>query len=246
MTAINLIIISRYENTDFLNTVQGYNLENSGTVTVINQPTNGLDEVTQVRAALNASMTNLIIYDWSVTLEADPSAQVQSIIGSVTADLVYLGKFLDTCSKYAIQSNISNFNIVSGTEPVGFNAILMTPSFTGSLISFLDANVNKYYSLAYILLEMNISNPYTSYAVSPNLFVYNPMYNSIDTSNSYSVKTTECEPITTEIVPPSDNSLMIFWIILIVVGVCLIVFVLLNYTSFGVNTKKFATPVDYQ
>lgn len=238
MTSINLIIISRYSNTDFVNNVKSYNLENGGTFVVIT-PTDGLNEVNQVKNAINTSMVNLIIYDWSISLESNVSSQVQNILSSVTSDLVYLGKFLDTCSKYSIYSNISNFNIVTGTEPAGFNAILLSSSFSQSFYDFLNTNSGKYYSLAYALLNMQISNPYTSYAVSPNLFVYNPMYNSIDTSNSYSVKTTECEPITSQITPSSDNDLMIFWIILIVILVCLALFVLLNYTSFGVNTKKF-------
>jgi hypothetical protein len=61
----------------------------------------------------------------------------------------------------------------------------------------------------------------------------------IDLSKSYNVKTTECQGITSQVIPPSDNNLLIFWIILIIIGVCLIIWLLLNFTSFGINIEKF-------
>lgn len=235
--SINLIIISRYNNQNFIDNIKSYNLTTEENTHIL-VPTNDTTESSQVAPLINTALNNIIIYDWSKTLNDSPSDLVNDIVSEGGFDLVYLGKYLDTCSKYSLQSNISNLNLVSGTSPIGFNAILLSPTFSVTFQNYLNDNASKYYTIDYALLNLKISNNYTALAVSPNLFVYNPLYNSIDTSKTYSVKTTECEPITSQIAPPSDNALMVFWILLIVIGVCVILFLILNYTTFGIKSRE--------
>lgn len=235
--SLNLIIISRYNNADFINNIKGYNLTNISNTKVL-VPTSESSESAQVAPLIDPAVNNIIIYDWSTTTRADPSTVVNDIITAGGFDLVYLGKFLDTCSNYSLQSTVDGLNLVTGTSPVGFNAILLSPSFATTFQNYLNTNASKYYSLSYALLDLKVTNNYTSVAVSPNLFVYNPLYNSIDTSKIYSVKTTECEPVTSQITPPSDNALMVFWIILIIIAACVILFLILNYTTFGIKSRN--------
>ncbi len=234
--SLNLIIISRYNNADFINNIKAYNLTDEPNTHVL-VPTSETTESSQVAPLINPAVNNIIIYDWSTTTNPDPSAIVNDIISAGGFDLVYLGKFLDTCSKYSLQSSLTEVDLVTGTSPVGFNAILLSPSFATTFQNYLNDNASKYYSLSYALLDLKVTNNYTALAVSPNLFVYNPLYNSIDTSKVYSVKTTECEPVTSQITPPSDNALMVFWIILIIIAACVILFIILNYTTFGIKSK---------
>jgi hypothetical protein len=235
--SLNLIIISRYNNADFINNIKAYNLTDEPNTTVL-VPTSESTESSQIAPLINPAVNNIIIYDWSTTTNANPSTIVNDIITAGGFDLVYLGKFLDTCSNYSLQSSLTEVDLVTGTSPVGFNAILLSPSFAAMFQTYLNTNASKYYSLSYALLDLKVTNNYTSLAVSPNLFVYNPLYNSIDTSKIYSVKTTECEPVTSQITPPSDNALMVFWIILIIVAACVILFIILNYTTFGIKSRN--------
>lgn len=233
--SINLIIISRYSNTQFVNHVQSLNLAPVGDTNII-YPTDDTYETSLVIPYLRTDMYNLIIYDWSTTLSTTYNADIATILTS-SFDLVYLGKYLDTCNMYNLDKNISNFSLVKGTNPIGFNAVLLSGDFTNRLIPKLQTG--DYYSIAYAIAEMNITETVVEFATSPNIFVYNPLYNSIDLSKSYNVKTTECQGITSQVIPPSDNNLLIFWIILIIIGVCLIIWMLLNFTSFGINIEKF-------
>jgi hypothetical protein len=235
--SLNLIIISRYNNAAFVANIEAYNLTNEANTKVL-VPTSESSESSQVAPLINPAVNNIIIYDWSTTTNANPSTIVDNIIAAGGFDLVYLGKFLDTCSNYSLQSSLTEVDLVTGTSPVGFNAILLSPSFAATFQTYLNTNASKYYSLSYALLDLKVTNNYTSLAVSPNLFVYNPLYNSIDTSKIYSVKTTECEPVTSQITPPSDNALMVFWIILIIIAACVILFIILNYTTFGIKSRN--------
>jgi hypothetical protein len=242
--SIKLIIISRYNSTTYIDNVKSYFPSLTGSNLDVIVPTETEYETTLLASALDTTTGNynLVIYDWSFSQNTSPSDVVNSIIGSSTLfDLMYLGKYLDTCSKYTIEYNVSSapsINVVKGTEPIGFNAILLTGDFAGKVQIFINNNVGKYYSLNYVFNDMMIAEEYISYALSPNLFVYNPMYSSIDTSQTYSVKTTECEPTNSQINPPSDNSLMIFWIILIIAVICLVIYLIVNFTSFGQRKKK--------
>lgn len=239
---IQLIIISRYNNTEYINNINSYFSSGYNSVTV--NPTETNYETTLVSANLDISKYNLIIYDWSFSQNTSPSTIVNDLISAAGFDLIYLGKFLDTCSKYSVQSNVGSapsMNIVSGTDPIGFNAILISPDFAGRLQSFINANANKYYSLSYALNDLAISETYIRYAISPNLFVYNPLYNSIDESQAYSVKTTECEPLNSQINPPDDSNLMIFWIIIIIIITCLIILFIVNFTPLGKRKKEKLT-----
>jgi hypothetical protein len=235
---LKLIIISRYQNENFINNVKSYNLATEENTVVI-YPTNDIYETTLIKPELVGFDNYLIINDWSISMEASPATNVDNILAYFTSgyDVVYLGKYLDTCNRYNSYTNIDNFTLVTGTEPIGFNAVLISNSYAVKLIE--EMNKNIYYTINYAMANLNLTSetPLSIYAVSPNIFVYNPLYNTIDLSKSYGVKTSECQMINPQVIPPSDNDLTIFWILLIIVAVCIILWLLLNFTSFGINTK---------
>ena len=231
---INLIIISRYTNTEFLNHIQS--ILNFITPQNVIYPTDTVYETSLIIPYLVTDKPNLIVYDSSTSLSNTLQSDIEGVLTN-SFDLVYLGKYLDTCSKYTVNTNINNFTLVNGTDPVGFNAILLSGEFAGNLIPYLQSG--NYYTIAYAINNYKIENTTVEFATSPNLFIYNPLYNSIDLSKSYNVKTTECQGITTQLTPPSDDNLMIFWILLIIIGVCIIIWALLNFTTFGINIEKY-------
>lgn len=238
--SINLIIISRYSNTDFYNQVVSYfsGVSLAGTTKI--EPTDTNYETTLAGPAINPSVYNLIIYDWSSTLVG--SANVNTILTTLitpppTYDVIYLGKYQDTCNKYSVYktviSDVGPITLVSGTEPIGFNAILLSPTFSEKIKPILTES--KYYSISYAISNYSIDNTVTEFALSPNLFNYNPLYNTIDLSQSYAVKTEECQLTTSQVEPPTDNSLDIFWVIIIVLIVALLLFVLIKVFKFGIK-----------
>jgi hypothetical protein len=233
--SINLIIISRYSNTNYIDNIKSYNLALEANTNII-YPTDTQYETSLIIPYLKTDMFNLIIYDWSTTFSSNVSDDVNQILTN-TFDVVYLGKYLDTCNNYSVSKSIDNFSLVTGTDPVGFNAVLITGDFANKMIPYLQSG--KYYTIAYTIGDMSIETTVNSFAVSPNMFVYNPLYNSIDTSKSFSVKTMECQGLNSQINPPSDNNLTIFWIILIIIGVCFIIWAMLIYTPLGINIDKF-------
>jgi hypothetical protein len=233
--SINLIIISRYNsdagNQQYINNIKSLNLAAPENTNVV-YPSDTIYETTLVSPLLKIEdgVYNLIIYDWSTTLNSSINANISTIL-TKTFDVAYLGKYLDTCNNYSPITSIGSFTLVSGTEPVGFNALVMNKSFSEKIQPFL--NNSKYYSVSYAINSYKIENEITELATSPNLFVYNPLYNAVDLSNVYNIKTEECQGITSQIVPPSDNSLLIFWIIIIIIGICLIFWIVLNFTTVG-------------
>jgi len=242
---VKLIIISRYPNTEYLSYIE--NLGLPGSPGVVIKPNDDTYETTLIINELDGSKFNLIIYDWCYTYNSkvNINANIDSVLaymGINTTDVAYLSKYLDTCNNYSVSQNITNgdikFSVVSGTDPVGFNAVLLSGTFAATKLK-PKLETGKYYSIAYAINSLKIDEPIKEVAVSPNLFVYNPLYNSIDTSKTYNVKTTECQGITSQIEPPSDNNLLIFYIFLIIIGVCLIIWILLNFTSFGINIEKY-------
>jgi hypothetical protein len=242
--SINLIIISRNQNAgDFIQNVKDYNIAPPENTTVIYPDSNNY-ETTLIIPFLDDTKYNVIIYDWSITQNNNLNTIISDIISSKTFDVVYLGKYLDTCNKYLVDSNIQNISFVSGTEPVGFNALIVSPTFTPVLKAELQTS--KYYSIIYALQNIDLNSNVGYFAISPNLFVYNPLYNQIDSSKAYGAKTEECQPFTSQITPPSDNQLEVFWIILIILIVALILWFLVGFTTFGIKSKEFAySPTTY-
>ena len=241
--SIKLIIISRYNNQSYIDKIKSYNLVPESDTVVI-YPNDTTYETTLIIPELIGYDNYLIVYDWSASLESSPSTNISNILSSAVVtssgyDIIYLGKYLDTCSKYNLNTNIDNFSLVTGSDPIGFNACIISSSYSQKLVT--EMQNNTYFSISYAISNLNIvtQTPYTIYAISPNMFVYNPLYNSIDLSKSYSVKTTECQSDNSQVVPVSDNNLVIFWIIIIIVGICIILWLLLNFTTFGINTKYF-------
>ena len=245
---INLIIISRYGNQDFVNKVKSFNLATPENTNVV-YPNSEQHETTLIipylKLPTDDSWYNLIIYDWSTTLATNILDDIQDIYSSLSEnfDVLYLGKYLDTCSNYSIKENINSFSLVSGTDPVGFNAVILTTSFSEKLIPYLQNN--KFYTLTYAINDYKIQNSIVEYSTAPNLFVFNPLYTSIDLSNSYSVKSEECQGITSQIIPPSDNNLTIFWILIIICAVALIIWLFINFTSYGQNIESRRSNIVY-
>lgn len=234
--SINLIIISRNNGSEnYIDNIKSYNITTPENTNVI-YPTDSVLETTLIIPLLRNDIQNLIIYDWSTTLSTTLNNQLTEIM-TKTYDIVYLGKYLDTCNKYLLQSQISNVSLVSGTDPVGFNAVLMTGAFAERLKQEMESKT--YYSIIYAIQAIQLASTITSLAISPNLLTYNPLYINIDSSKSFSVKSEECQPLTSQITPPSDNQLDAFWILLIIIGIAILIFILVKYTSFGTKSKEY-------
>jgi hypothetical protein len=235
MSNIDVIIIQKQTTTnDYVTRIQGFNLETAaggtGTVSVI-QPNDSTSEVQLLLGlGVNTSVYNLIIYEWSdciLPANSDIYSVINSIVTSTsTWDVNYLGKWMDTCNKYSTTFDSGKFNIVANSEPVGFNAVLLTPTMTQKLITKLTGS--SYTSINYALQDIGIDETIIYNAVSPNLFTYDPLYNTVDVSTVYNVKSNECIGTTTEVSPPSDNDLTFFWILLLVIGTALLIWFIIT------------------
>ena len=239
---IHTIIISKSGDATFLQQVQNYNLS-TDTASVI-YPNDSNYETTLIKSQLRieSGWYNLIIYDWAYSI-LPTNNDIQTVITSITNldqninpwSVAYLGKWMDTCNKYNNFSDAGKFDLVSGTEPIGFHAVLLTQSMSEKLLNKLNAQV--YYSINYTLQDIGIEDSSVKYiAVSPNLFTYDPMYNKVDTSKIYATKTNECSGTTSEVVPPSDNDLTLFWVLLLVIGVSLTIWFILSTQNIDTNT----------
>ena len=112
----------------------------------------------------------------------------------------------------------------------------MSKNFSSNIKPYFESS--KYYSVSYAINNYKIDNTITDLATSPNLFVYNPLYNSVDLSNVYNIKSTEFQGLMSQLIPPSDNDLLIFWVIIIIIGIFLIFWIILNFTSFGASIRE--------
>ena len=229
---INLIIIS-YNPSDstYVDQVKSYNLASPENTSVI-FPNETNTEISLLVPLLKEGMDNLVIYEWSFTYKDAISDTVNNLL-SYEYEFLYLGKFLDTCNHYAISSNVENFSIVTGINPIGFHAVLIKEAFMPLLLA--NINSNSYRTLNYALSNIMNTEDVLAKAVSPNLFVYSPLYNYIDTSKAYSSKSEECQPLSSQIEPPSDNNLTIFWILIIVIVVAIVFIMIVNWRSLFVE-----------
>jgi hypothetical protein len=235
MSNINVIIISKVgpDNTEWTDTIKSYDLATSSpSNTTIIYPTSSLPETNALIDSgalnLNSSWYNLIIYEWADCI-LPTNTDIQNVIDSILNttqpwDTAYLGKWMDTCNKYSTFEDSGKYNLVIGSEPTGFHAVLLNNTMSNKLNTALTDGKVIYYSINYALLDIGIDDTSINYiAVSPNLFTYDPLYNVVDESQVYAVKSNECVGTTTEVSPPSDNDLTFFWIFLLVIGVSLIV-----------------------
>ena len=244
---IKVIIFQKTSDDDYKNRVLGYNYP-AGTTTQVIQAydtsTTSTDP-TLLKDALDttAGVFNLIIYDWSMTLNnSNLSTYLTYLVGLTTWDVAYLGKWSDTCSKYTTvdtNATLAPYTLVGGTDPIGFNAVLLNPTLSADLKNKL-SGTKIYNSINYAIQEINIDKEVKYVAFSPNLFVYDPMYNAVDNSVTYFIKTQECVSFNSQVTPPSDNALTIFWILLIILGVCVILWLLLSSRGFGLGKMEVA------
>ena len=91
-----------------------------------------------------------------------------------------------------------------------------------------------------MIQEISIDETVKYIAYSPNLFVYDPLYNAVDDSVTFYAKTQECVSFNSQVTPPNDNALTIFWILLIIVGVCIILWLMLSSRGFGLGKNDVA------
>jgi hypothetical protein len=249
MSNIDVIIIQKQTITnDYVTRIQGYNLQTAaggtGTVSVI-LPTSSSSEVQEFLALTpNTTRYNLIIYEWSDCIlpnNSDIYSVINDIVTSTGAwDVNYLGKWMDTCNKYSSIFESGKFNIVANSEPVGFNAVLLTPSMTQKLVTKLTGS--SYNSINYALQDIGIDEDIIYNAVSPNLFTYDPLYNTVDLSKIYNVKSNECIGTTSEVTPPSDNDLTFFWILLLIIGISLLIWFIV--TTHKESVENYVCKVD--
>lgn len=249
MSNINVIIISKVGPDDptWTDNIKSYNLATSApSNTTVIYPTENLPETTAIidANALNltdSSWYNLIIYEWS-TCVLPNNSDIQNVISAILAtsepwDTAYLGKWMDTCNKYTSFEDVSKFNLVANSEPAGFNAVLLNHNMSVKLNTALTDGKVIYYSINYALLDIGINDNAINYiAVSPNLFTYNPLYNVVDESQIYAIKSNECIGTTTEVSPPSDNDLTFFWILLLIIGIALAIWFVVTINS---ESSKF-------
>jgi hypothetical protein len=248
---LNVIIFQKTSDISYKDRVDSYNyvtVPNTKT-TVIIQPDTSKTDPTLLAPELVNSNYNLIIYDWSMTLKNDSLASlISSTINLNTTpgnvfDVAYLGKWSDTCSKYTTlyTTGFEPFTIVGGTDPVGFNALLLTPDFSQKLKDKINAsNPNTYNSINYVIQEIAVDETVKYIAYSPNIFIYDPLYNTVDDNVTFYAKTQECVSFNSQVTPPNDNALTIFWILLIIVGVCIILWLMLSSRGFGLGRVDVA------
>jgi hypothetical protein len=267
MTSVDVIIIQKYVPTPpttnpYLERIDNYELNtvlspDNGFEEII-QPNNDNKETTLALPFLSNNPTNykLIIYDWAMATQSDSGEVRDFIKNNVIAlnddpatawDVFYLGKWMDTCNKYQNIPTLNTiFNVVNGTNPIGFHCVLISAAANTILIEKL--NTGNYNTINYALQDMIIDNPDLKYnASSPNFFVYDPLYNSVDESQVYNVKSNECIGRTSEISPPSDNDLTFFWILLLVIGVALIVWFVISSKNEGseIRTNENKNKITY-
>ena len=248
MSDIDVIIIKKQTTTNnYVTRIESYDLENAaggtGSVDVI-QPTNTSSEVQEFLAlSPKVNRYNLLIYEWSECIlpnNSDIYSVIDDIVTSTGWDVNYLGKWMDTCNKYSSISESGKFNIVANSEPVGFNAVLLTPNMTQKLVTKLTGS--SYNSINYALQDIGIDEDIIYNAVSPNLFTYDPLYNTVDLSKIYNVKSNECIGTTSEVSPPSDNDLTFFWVLLLVIGTALIIWFIV--TTHKESVENYVCKVD--
>ena len=124
---LNVIVFQKNNSTNvYSDKVKNYNYGTGATINVINFNVNYTDPTLLVNSGyFNTSDTNLIIYDWSATLnDGQLDSLLVTLIGA-SWDVAYLGKWSDTCSKYNVENDVDYipFTIVNGTDPIGFNAV---------------------------------------------------------------------------------------------------------------------------
>lgn len=247
--SLNVIIFQKTSDTSYKDKVEAYNYSSPVSHTTVVIPPSTESDPTLLAPQLDTSKFNLVIYDWSMTLKNDTLATLISdtIALNTTPDEVfnvaYLGKYSDTCAKYTTLYNtgFEPFTIVGGTDPVGINAILLTPSFSQTLKDKITAPDAKIYgSINYVIQEIAIDETVKYIAYSPNLFIYDPLYNAVDDNVTFYTKTQECVSFNSQVTPPSDNALTIFWILLIIVAVCIILWLMLSSRGFGLGKTEVA------
>jgi hypothetical protein len=251
---LKVIIFQKTSDTSYKERVENYNYvsaPNTKEVIVIppSMDSNPKSDPTLLAPQLSTTDYNLVIYDWSLTLKNnDLATLISNTINLNTTpgnvfDVAYLGKWSDTCAKYTTlyTTNFEPFTIVGGTDPVGFNALLLSPSFSEKLNQKITAPGAKTYgSINYVIQEIAIDETVKYIAYSPNLFVYDPLYNAVDDNVTFYAKTQECVSFNSQVTPPNDNALTIFWILLIIVGVCIILWLMLSSRGFGLGKMDVA------
>jgi hypothetical protein len=250
---LNIIIFQKNNITNsYALVVEGYNYGVTAVKTIVPFNSTTTDPSLLVNY-LNDSDYNLVIYDWSKTLnDSQLDGILSTLINNINIvpwNVAYLGKWSDTCSKYAVLNDVDYqpFTLVNGSDPVGFNAVFLTPAFSTSLKTKINSNpVNKYKSINYVINEISSEETVKYVAFSPNLFLYDPLYNSVDDNVTYFAKTQECVSFNSQVTPPSDNALIIFWILLIILGVCILLWLLFNSKSFGIKDKNTSVINSYE
>ncbi len=247
---LNVIIFQKTSDDTYKTRVESYNYvsaPNTKNIIVI-PPSTTQSDPTLLAPELSTSDYNLVIYDWSMTLKNDTLSTLISntIALNTTPDeifnVAYLGKWSDTCAKYTTLYNtgFEPFTIVGGTDPVGFNAVLLTPTFSQKLKDKITSSSKIYGSINYVIQEIAIDETVKYIAYSPNLFIYDPLYNAVDDNVTFYAKTQECVSFNSQVTPPNDNALTIFWILLIIVGVCIILWLMLSSRGFGLGKNEVA------
>jgi hypothetical protein len=249
--SLNVIIFQKTTDETYKNRVASYNYASPAITPVVIPPSmdsNPKSDPTLLADQLVINKYNLVIYDWSITLKNDDLATLISATIALNTtpgnvfDVAYLGKYSDTCAKYTTlyTTEFTPFTIVGGTDPVGFNALLLTPSFSQKLKDKIETSSKTYGSINYVIQEIGIDETIKYISYSPNLFVYDPLYNAVDDNVTFYAKTQECVSFNSQVTPPTDNALTIFWILLIIIGVCIILWLMLSSRGFGLGKNDVA------
>jgi hypothetical protein len=241
---IRVIIISKCSDptqTDFyINRIEDYGIAKDSSEYKVITPTNNQSEtgllISQNCLKIETGWYNLIMYDWAYSIleNSDIISAITYILNNIDQSTnpwsaAYLGKFMDTCNKYNTFTNTGPFSIVNNSDPAGFHGVLITDQMSQLLYNKLTNPDTVYYSINYALQDIGIDDTSIHYiALSPNLFTYDPNYNAVDINKVYAVKSNECTGTNSEVTPPSDNDLTLFWVLLIIIGVGLIIWFIIT------------------
>ncbi len=194
----------------------------------------------------NASTTNEEL-DFLKTIFEDVSTGVylilrDSAITSVPQDQIYqtiskaltlpswrvffLGKWLDSCQNYVQETTINdnNTNIVGGSIPQGFEAVLISQDGSAVLSDYITTTLNLNTTLSEAIDKVE---DFTTFTTSPNVFSYDPQYD--DSNTILNIKTQECISTVTDFTPVVNNDLLFFYLLVIIILVIVLCFFVFKY-----------------
>jgi len=164
--------------------------------------------------------------------------------GTNCFDIFYLSKWLDRCDQYSnVHEFHSGLNIVNTYSPHGIHCLMFSPRGRNKFLIHYNPNSNPICdrSLGHVLnsrighkntTHINIESDEVFIAITttPSIINYDIINGKGDPSNN--LKLCECRDIPHPSKPefsPTTSHMAFFWLLIIIIFVCLIVFILIRY-----------------